>query len=166
MFVIQLSVNFLIFIIGITGIIIHRRSILYILICLELVLLSLSLSFILFSVYFDDMYGQIFSFFILTVAAAESAVGLAIIIAYYRVRGSISTNQTTTIRRQSKMVFKSKQINKNLEFIEFLKILLSSRDLHRIVVTFLRILILNLCMNEQCLDLTKFYLFANETKFR
>jgi NADH:ubiquinone oxidoreductase subunit K len=50
-------------------------------------------------VYFDDMYGQIFSFFILTVAAAESAVGLAIIIAYYRVRGSISTNQTTTIRR-------------------------------------------------------------------
>lgn len=99
MFVTQLSVNFLIFIIGITGIIIHRRSILYILICLELVLLSLSLSFILFSVYFDDMYGQIFSFFILTVAAAESAVGLAIIIAYYRVRGSISTNQVTTIRR-------------------------------------------------------------------
>lgn len=99
MFVTQLSVNFLIFTIGITGIIIHRRSILYILICLELVLLSLSLSFILFSVYFDDMYGQIFSFFILTVAAAESAVGLAIIIAYYRVRGSISTNQITTIRK-------------------------------------------------------------------
>lgn len=99
MFVIQLSVNLLIFFIGITGIIIHRRSILYILICLELVLLSLSLSFIVFSVYFDDMYGQIFSFFILTVAAAESAIGLAIIISYYRVRGSIATNQATTIRR-------------------------------------------------------------------
>jgi NADH-quinone oxidoreductase subunit K len=81
------------------GIIVHRRSILFILICLELVLLSLSLSFILFSIYFDDVYGQIFSFFILTVAAAESAVGLAIIIAYYRVRGSISINQKTTIRR-------------------------------------------------------------------
>lgn len=99
MFVTQLSVNFLIFIVGMLGIIVHRRSILFILICLELVLLSLSLSFILFSVYFDDVYGQIFSFFILTVAAAESAVGLAIIIAYYRVRGSISINQTTTIRR-------------------------------------------------------------------
>lgn len=99
MFVTQLSVNFLIFIVGMLGIIVHRRSILFILICLELVLLSLSLSFILFSIYFDDVYGQIFSFFILTVAAAESAVGLAIIIAYYRVRGSISINLTTTIRR-------------------------------------------------------------------
>ena len=99
MFVIQLSVNFLIFSIGLIGIIIHRRSILFILICLELVLLSLSLSFVLFSVYFDDVYGQIFSFFILTVAAAESAVGLAIIIAYYRVRGSISINLISTIRR-------------------------------------------------------------------
>lgn len=99
MFVIQLSVNFLIFTIGLIGIIIHRRSVLFILICLELVLLSLSLSFVLFSVYFDDVYGQIFSFFILTVAAAESAVGLAIIIAYYRVRGSISINQISTIRR-------------------------------------------------------------------
>ena len=99
MFVTQLSVNFLIFIVGLTGIVVHRRSILFILICLELVLLSLSLSFILFSIYFDDVYGQIFSFFILTVAASESAIGLAIIIAYYRVRGSISTNQITTIRK-------------------------------------------------------------------
>lgn len=99
MFVVQLSVNFLIFTIGLIGIIVHRRSVLFILICLELVLLSLSLSFVLFSIYFDDVYGQIFSFFILTVAAAESAVGLAIIIAYYRVRGSISINQISTIRR-------------------------------------------------------------------
>lgn len=99
MFVVQLSINFLIFTIGLIGIIVHRRSVLFILICLELVLLSLSLSFVLFSVYFDDVYGQIFSFFILTVAAAESAVGLAIIIAYYRVRGSISINLISTIRR-------------------------------------------------------------------
>ena len=99
MFVTQLAVNLLLFAIGSVGIIIHRRSILFTLICLELVLLSLSLNFILFSVYFDDVYGQVFSLFILTVAAAESAVGLAIIITYYRVRGSISTNQITTSRR-------------------------------------------------------------------
>ena len=100
MFVTQLSVNFLIFAIGFAGIMIHRRSILFIMISLELILLSLSLNFVLFSVYFDDVYGQLFSLFILTVAAAESAVGLAIIISYYRIRGSISTNQVTTIRRQ------------------------------------------------------------------
>ena len=99
MFVTQLAVNLLLFAICSVGIIIHRRSILFTLICLELVLLSLSLNFILFSVYFDDVYGQVFSLFILTVAAAESAVGLAIIITYYRVRGSISTNQITTSRR-------------------------------------------------------------------
>ena len=99
MFVTQLSVNLLIFAIGFSGIMIHRRSILFILISLELILLSLSLNFVLFSVYFDDLYGQLFSLFILTVAAAESAVGLAIIIDYYRIRGSISTNLVTTIRR-------------------------------------------------------------------
>ena len=99
MFVTQLSVNFLIFGIGMSGIMIHSRSILFIMISLELILLSLSLNFVLFSVYFDDLYGQLFSLFILTVAAAESAVGLAIIISYYRIRGSISTNQVTTIRR-------------------------------------------------------------------
>jgi NADH-quinone oxidoreductase subunit K len=66
--------------------------------CIELVLLSLNLNFILFSVYFDDLYGQLFSFFILTVAAGESAVGLAIIIIYYRVRGNISMGQAAVLR--------------------------------------------------------------------
>ena len=99
MFVTQLSVNFLIFAIGFAGIMIHRRSILFIMISLELILLSLSLNFVLFSVYFDDIYGQLFSLFILTVAAAESVVGLAIMIYYYRIRRSISTNPRGLIRR-------------------------------------------------------------------
>lgn len=66
--------------------------------CIELVLLSVNLNFILFSVYLDDMYGQLFSLFILTIAAAESAIGLAILILYYRLRGKISINQIANLR--------------------------------------------------------------------
>ena len=90
MFLTQLTTNIILFIIGLVGIVLNRRNILITLMCVELVLLSLNLNFIIFSVYFDDVYGQLFSLFILTVAAAESAVGLAIIIVYYRIRGSIS----------------------------------------------------------------------------
>ena len=98
MFLQQLTANFFLFITSLVGIAINRRSILIILMCIELVLLSLNLNFILFSVYFDDLYGQLFSFFILTVAAGESAVGLAIIIIYYRVRGNISMAQAAVLK--------------------------------------------------------------------
>ena len=77
MFLAQLTTNILLFIIGLVGIVLNRRNILIILMCVELVLLSLNLNFIIFSVYFDDLYGQLFSLFILTVAAAESAVGFS-----------------------------------------------------------------------------------------
>lgn len=89
MFLTQLSANIFIFFVGLFGVILNRRNILVILMCIELLLLSLNLNFILFSSYFNDLYGQIFSFFILTIAAAESAIGLAIIIIYYRIRGNI-----------------------------------------------------------------------------
>jgi NADH-quinone oxidoreductase subunit K len=98
MFLRQLTANFFLFITSLIGIAINRRSVLVILMCIELMLLSLNLNFILFSVYFDDLYGQLFSLFILTVAAGESAVGLAIVIIYYRVRGSISIGQTALLR--------------------------------------------------------------------
>ena len=98
MFLRQLTANFFLFTTSLIGIAINRRSILIILMCIELVLLSLNLNFILFSVYFDDLYGQLFSFFILTVAAGESAVGLAIIIIYYRVRGNISMAQAAVLK--------------------------------------------------------------------
>ena len=97
MITIQLVTNILIFLIGIFGIVFNRRNILIVLMCIELVLLSVSLNFILFSVYLDDMYGQIFSLFILTVAAGESAVGLAILILYNRIRGNITINNSIPV---------------------------------------------------------------------
>jgi|TARA_B110000908_G_C10192534_1_gene421225 NADH-quinone oxidoreductase subunit K len=98
MFLLQLTVNVLLFFTGLIGMVINRRNILIILMCIEMVLLSLNLNFIVFSVYFDDLYGQLFSLFILTVAAAESAIGLAIIIIYYRLRGGILLNQNNILR--------------------------------------------------------------------
>jgi len=98
MFILQLLTNIILFFIGIFGIILNRRSILLILMCVELILLSVNLNFIIFSVYLDDFYGQIFSLFILTIAAAESAIGLAILILYYRIRGKIQINQVSTLK--------------------------------------------------------------------
>jgi len=92
MFFTQLSANFFLFFGGLFGVIFNRRNILIILMSIELMLLGLNLNFILFSVYLDDLYGEIFSFFILTIAAAESAIGLAVIIVYFRIRGNIDTN--------------------------------------------------------------------------
>ena len=89
----------ILFAISVIGIFLNRKNIIILLMAIELMLLAVNMNFVAFSHYLGDSAGQIFVFFILTVAAAESAVGLAIIIAYYRVRGSISTNQTTTIRR-------------------------------------------------------------------
>ena len=98
MFLTQISANMLLFFIGLIGVILNRRNILIILMCVELLLLSLNINFILFSVYLDDLYGQLFSFFILTIAAAESAIGLAIIIIYYRIRGSLLVNDKFVIK--------------------------------------------------------------------
>ena len=98
MFLRQLTINIFLYIIVMLGIVFNRRSILIILMCIELMLLSLNLNFIVFSIYFDDLFGQLFSLFILTVAASESAVGLAIIIIYYRVRGNISIDQNYLLR--------------------------------------------------------------------
>ena len=98
MFLTQISANILLFFIGLVGVMLNRRNILIILMCIELLLLSLNMNFILFSVYLDDLYGQLFSFFILTIAAAESAIGLAIIIIYYRIRGNILVNDKFIIK--------------------------------------------------------------------
>lgn len=99
MFLIQLLTNFFLFLLSVFGIIFNKQSILITLICIELMLLSLNLNFIIFSVYLDDMFGQIVSIFILTVAAAESSIGLAIIILYYRVRGNISLGQKSILKK-------------------------------------------------------------------
>jgi NADH-quinone oxidoreductase subunit K len=90
--------NYSIFFLSALGIALSTRSILSTIVSIELMLLSVNLNFLMSSSYLGDMYGQIFSLFILTVAAAESAVGLAVVILYYRVRGSISLNQKPAIK--------------------------------------------------------------------
>jgi NADH:ubiquinone oxidoreductase subunit K len=98
MFLLQLSLNFFLFFFSFLGIILNKQSILITLIFIEVMLLSVNLNFLIFSVYLDDMYGQIFSIFILTVAASESSIGLAIIILYFRVRSFINLLQDTVLK--------------------------------------------------------------------
>lgn len=82
---------FILFFIGMLGIFITRKNIIIILMCIELMLLAVNMYFIVYSVYLDDILGQVFALFILTVAAAESAIGLAILVVYYRITGTILT---------------------------------------------------------------------------
>lgn len=98
MFVIQILTNLLLFLIGTFGILLNRRNILIVLMCIEIILLSVNLNFIVFSIYLDDFLGQMFSLFVLTVAAAESAIGLAILILYFRLMGNISISEVATLK--------------------------------------------------------------------
>lgn len=85
-----------IFIIGLAGVFLNRKNILIILMSIELMLLAVNINFIAFSHYLNDLGGQVFVFFILTVAAAESAIGLAIIIGAFRVKRSINVDDWKT----------------------------------------------------------------------
>jgi len=85
----MLVITSIIFFIGLCGIVLNRKNILNIIMSIELLLLSVNLNFAIFSIYLDDIVGQIFVIFILTIAAAESAIGLAIITVFYRLKGSI-----------------------------------------------------------------------------
>ena len=78
-----------IFTIGIIGIFLNRKNLIVILMCIELLLLAVNINLVSFSVFLNDLSGQIFTLFILTVAAAEAAIGLAIIVTYYRNSNSI-----------------------------------------------------------------------------
>lgn len=89
----QITTNCFLFIIGIFGVCFNYNSILVTLMGVELMLLSSNLNFIMFSVYLNDIYGQIFSIFILTVAASESSIGLAILIVSYKIKGKIELDQ-------------------------------------------------------------------------
>ena len=85
-----LNVTIALFLLGIWGIVLNRKNIIILLMSIELMLLSINLNFVTFSVFLDDLMGQVFALFVLTVAAAESAIGLAILVAYYRVRNTIA----------------------------------------------------------------------------
>tara|TARA_B100000965_G_C19115567_1_gene550968 strand:- start:259 stop:519 length:261 start_codon:yes stop_codon:yes gene_type:complete len=76
--------------VGLSGIFLNRKNLIIILMSIELVLLAVNMNFVIFSVYLDDLIGQMFALLILTVAAAESAIGLAILVIYYRARGTIA----------------------------------------------------------------------------
>ena len=77
----------------------NRQNLILVILCIELMLLSINLNFLFFSIYLDDIIGELFSLLILTVAASESAIGLAIIIVFFRTRGSISINQINLLSR-------------------------------------------------------------------
>ena len=82
-------VSVIIFLISFFVLINNKKSILIILISIELILLSVNILFIVFSIYLDDIIGQIFTLFILTIAAAETSIGLSLLLVSYRVRGNI-----------------------------------------------------------------------------
>lgn len=84
-----LKITISLFFIGVLGLVLNRRNILIALVSLELLLLSVNLNFIIFSIYLDDTMGQLFVLFVLTIAAAESGLGLAILVAFYKLRNSI-----------------------------------------------------------------------------
>jgi NADH-quinone oxidoreductase subunit K len=84
-----LTITSIVFFIGLLGVILNRKNILVIIMSIELLLLAINLNFAAFSIYLDDFVGQVFVLFILTIAAAESAIGLAVITLLYRVKNSI-----------------------------------------------------------------------------
>jgi NADH-quinone oxidoreductase subunit K len=84
-----LKLTVFIFCVGILGLVLNRKNILVAIMCIELLLLSINLNFIIFSIYLDDIFGLVYVLFILTIAAAESALGLAILTVYYKLKSSI-----------------------------------------------------------------------------
>jgi NADH-quinone oxidoreductase subunit K len=88
----------ILFSLAVAGIFINRKNVLLLLMCIELMLLAVNFNFIAFSHYLGDLAGQVFVFFILTVAAAESAIGLAILVVLFRDRRSINVEDLYTMR--------------------------------------------------------------------
>ena len=93
-----LSLGAMLFALSVIGIFLNRRNLIVLLMAIELMLLAVNLNFIAFSHYLGDMAGQVFVFFILTVAAAESAIGLAILVVLFRNRSTIAVNELDTLK--------------------------------------------------------------------
>ncbi len=93
-----LAVAAIIFTIGVLGIFLNRKNIIIILMSVELILLAVNINFVAFSAYLGDMVGQVFALFILTVAAAEAAIGLAILVVYFRNRGTIAVEDVNMMK--------------------------------------------------------------------
>ena len=93
-----LSVAAILFTLGIFGIFLNRKNIIIILMSVELILLAVNLNFVAFSAELGDLAGQVFALLILTVAAAEAAIGLAILVIFYRNRGSIAVEDVNMMK--------------------------------------------------------------------
>ena len=93
-----LSLGAILFALGLFGIFLNRKNVIIILMSIELMLLAVNINFVAFSSYLYDMVGQIFAIFVLTVAAAEAAIGLAILVVYYRNRGSIAVEDINMMK--------------------------------------------------------------------
>ena len=93
-----LTLGAIIFTIGVVGIFLNRKNIIVILMSIELILLSVNINMVSFSIFINDLSGQIFTLFILTVAAAEAAIGLAIIVVYYRNAGTIRVEEIDKLK--------------------------------------------------------------------
>jgi NADH-quinone oxidoreductase subunit K len=93
-----LVVAAILFTIGVFGIFINRKNVIVILMSIELILLAVNINFVAFSTYLGDLSGQIFALMILTVAAAEAAIGLAILVTYFRNRGSIAVEDINMMK--------------------------------------------------------------------
>jgi NADH-quinone oxidoreductase subunit K len=93
-----LAVAAVLFTLGVFGIFLNRKNVIIILMSIELILLAVNLNMVAFSAYLGDLAGQVFAMFILTVAAAEAAIGLAILVVYFRNRGSIEVEDINLMR--------------------------------------------------------------------
>jgi len=93
-----LTVAAALFVIAIFGIFVNRKNVIVILMSIELMLLSVNINLVAFSAYLGDLVGQVFTMFVLTVAAAEAAIGLAILVCFYRNRGSIAVDDINVMK--------------------------------------------------------------------
>src|ERR1700690_1207695 len=93
-----LTVAAILFTIGVFGIFVNRKNVIVILMSVELLLLAVNINFVAFSAFLGDLTGQVFALFVLTVAAAEAAIGLAILVVYFRNRGTISVEDINLMK--------------------------------------------------------------------
>ena len=93
-----LTVAAVLFTLGVFGIFLNRKNVIVILMAIELILLAVNINLVAFSAFLNDMVGQVFAMFVLTVAAAEAAIGLAILVIYYRNRGTIAVDDINQMR--------------------------------------------------------------------
>lgn len=93
-----LTLAAILFVIGVFGIFLNRKNIIVILMSVELMLLAVNINFVAFSAYLNDLHGQVFTMFILTVAAAEAAIGLAILVTFFRNKGRILVDDLSELK--------------------------------------------------------------------